>query len=142
MAVFAALAIVLVAVALHLNNKKYSFEAGSAPKPKNPVVDFYQGNHAFAKKVKEEKEGASSADIPVDGANEDFQISLQAQMASMNEKLEKMRSQKLVEEPPIPLPDKTASPVPAIGVRPTDSRKFHAPLEFNGMLPKSLQESK
>jgi len=59
MAFFAALIIVLVAVALHLNNKKYSFEAGSASKTKTPVVDFYQGNQAFAKKVKEEKEGPS-----------------------------------------------------------------------------------
>jgi hypothetical protein len=142
MAVFAALAIALVAAALYLNNKKYSFEAGSSPKAKTPVVDFYQGNQAFAKKVKEEREGPSSPDLPVQGANEDFEISLQAQMASMNEKLEKMRSQKLVEEPPIPLPDKGARPVPVIGVRPTEIQKFNSPLEFNGMLPKPLQEAK
>jgi len=142
MAVFAALVIVLVAVALYLNNKKYSFQSGSAPKSRTPVVDFYQGNQAFAKKVKEEREGPSAADIPVQGANEDFEISLQAQMASMNAKLEKMRSQKLLEEPPIPVPEKGARPVPVIGVRPTEIQKFNSPLEFNGMLPKPLQEAK
>jgi len=74
--------------------------------------------------------------------NEDFEITLQAQMASMNEKLEKMRSQKLIEEPPIPVPDKGASPVPVIGVRPTEVEKFNSPMEFNGMLPKPLQQAK
>jgi hypothetical protein len=142
MGVFAVLIIVLVAVALYLNNKKYSFQTGSAPKSTTPVVDFYQGNHAFEKKVKEEKEGPSAADLPVQGANEDFEISLQSQMASMKEKLEKMRSQKLIEEPPIPLPDKGSRPVPVIGVRPTEVQKFNSPMEFNGLLPKPLQETK
>lgn len=142
MAVFAALVIVLVAVALYLNNKKYSFQSGSAPKTATPIVDFYQGNRAFEKKVKEEKEGPSLLDLPVQGASEDFQISLQAQMASMNEKLEKVRSQKLIEEAPTPVPEKVARPVPVIGVRPTEVQKFNSPLEFNGMLPKPLQEAK
>lgn len=142
MAIFAALVIALVALALYLNNKKYSFQSGTAPKSRTPVVDFYQGNEAFAKKVKEEREGPSAADLPVQGANEDFEISLQAQMASMNAKLEKMRSQKLLEEPPIPVPDKGARPAPVIGVRPTEIQKFNSPLEFNGMLPKPLQEAK
>jgi hypothetical protein len=142
MGVFAVLVIGLVAVALHLNNKKYSFEAGSASKTTTPVVDFYQGNHAFERKVKEERDGPSAADLPVQGVNEDFEISLQSQMASMKEKLEKMRSQKLIEEPPIPVPEKGARPVPVIGVRPTEMQKFNSPLEFNGMLPKPLQEAK
>ena len=142
MGIFAVLVIGLVAVALHLNNKKYSFEAGSARKTTTPVVDFYQGNQAFAKKVKQEREAPSATDLPVQGANEDFEISLQSQMASMNEKLEKMRSQKLIEEPPIPAPDKGVRPVPVIGVRPTEIEKFNSPLEFNGMLPKPLQEAK
>jgi len=142
MAVFAVLVIALVAVALYLNNKKYSLEAGASRKTTTPVVDFYQGNHAFQKKVKEEKEGPSSADLPVQGANDDFEISLQSQMASMNEKLEKMRAQKLIEEPPIPVPEKSTRPAPVIGVRPTEMQKFNSPLEFNGMLPKPLQEAK
>lgn len=142
MAVMALLFIVLVAVALRLNNRKYSFESSSPSKTTAPVVDFYQGNQAFNQKVREEKTGLTAPDLPVHGANGDMEISLQAQMASMNEKLERMRSQKLIEEPPIPEPDKGVRPVPVIGVRPTEIQKFNSPLEFNGMLPKSLREAK
>lgn len=138
----AALVIFLVTVALYLNNKKYSFAAGSAKRTTAPVIDFYQGNQAFTRKVNQEKSGSVTPDLPVQGANEDFEISLQAQMASMNEKLEKMRSQKLMEEPPIPVPDKGTRPVPVTGVRPADVQKFDSPMEFNGMLPKPLRETK
>jgi hypothetical protein len=32
-----------------------------------------------------------------------------------------------------------AKPAPIIGVRPTETKNFKSPLEFNGMLPKTLQ---
>jgi hypothetical protein len=138
MGIIAILVLVVGAVALKLNDKKYSFSGSLGKKSVAPMVDFYQGNHAFSKKVKEERSGSRSSDVPVPEANDDFEISLQAQMASMNQKLEKMRSQKLLEEPPIPMPDKGVQPAPIIGVRPTDVKNFKSPLEFNGMLPKTL----
>ena len=57
----------------------------------------------------------------------------------MSEKLETMRSQKLLEEEPIPLPEKVRKPDPLTGVRPTEIKNFNEPLEFNSMLPKALQ---
>jgi hypothetical protein len=142
MVVVAVLVIVLVVVVLQFTNRKYSFDPGSAPKSVAPVVDFYQGNQAFNRKVLEEKAGLTATGLSSQGANEDFEISLQAQMASMNEKLEKIRSQKLIEEPPLPLPDKGKSPLPVLGVRPAEMQKFNSPLEFNSALPKPLHESK
>jgi hypothetical protein len=139
MGIIALVILTLVAAALYLNNKKYSFNGSLGKKSVTPMVDFYQGNQAFSKKVKEERAGSRTLDTPVPEANDDFEISLQAQMASMNQKLEKMRSQKLLEEPPIPMPDKGAQPAPIIGVRPTETKNFKSPLEFNGMLPKTLQ---
>jgi hypothetical protein len=142
MMIAAAVIISVVIAALCINNKKYSFTSDSAAKTTTPVIDFYQGNQAFNRKVKVEKEGAAIHDLPSQGANEDFEISLQAQMSSMNEKLEKMRSMKFVEEAPIPQPDKGARPEPLIGVRPADIGKFDSPLEFNRMLPKPIQQAK
>jgi len=139
MGIIALVILTMVAAALHLNNKKYSFNGSFGKKTVTPMVDFYQGNQAFSKKVKEERAGSRTLDTPVPEANDDFEISLQAQMASMNQKLEKMRSQKLLEEPPIPMPDKGKQPAPIIGVRPTETKNFKSPLEFNGMLPKTLQ---
>lgn len=138
MGIIAVLILFLVAAALYFNNKKYSLDELAGKKSVTPMVDFYQGNHAFSKKVKEERSGSRSSDVPVPEANDDFEISLQAQMASMNRKLEKMRTQKLLEEPPIPMPDKGVQPAPIIGVRPTDGKNFKSPMEFNGMLPKTL----
>jgi hypothetical protein len=139
MGIIAMVILTLVAAALYLNNKKYSLNGSVGKKSVTPMVDFYQGNQAFSKKVKEERAGIRTLDTPVPEANDDFEISLQAQMASMNQKLEKMRSQKLLEEPPIPMPDKGSQPAPIIGVRPTETKNFKSPLEFNGMLPKTLQ---
>ena len=139
MGIIAMVILTLVAATLYLNHKKYSLNGTVAKKSVTPMVDFYQGNQAFSKKVKEERAGIRTSDAPVPEANEDFEISLQAQMASMNHKLEKMRSQKLLEESPIPMPDKGAQPAPIIGVRPTETKNFKSPLEFNGMLPKTLQ---
>ena len=138
MGIIAMVILTLVAAALYLNNKKYSFNGSLGKKSVTPMVDFYQGNQAFSKKVKEERAGSRTLETPVPEANDDFEISLQAQMASMNQKLEKMRSQKLLEEPPIPMPDKGVQPAPIIGVRPTDGKNFKSPMEFNGMLPKTL----
>ncbi|MEY2905638.1 MAG: hypothetical protein RLZZ408_109 [Verrucomicrobiota bacterium] len=140
MIIIAMVILALGAAAMHLNNKKYSFNGSLGKKSVTPMVDFYQGNQAFSKKVKDEKTGSRTSDLPVPEANDDFEISLQAQMASMNQKLEKMRSQKLLEEPPIPMPDKGPQPAPIIGVRPTETKNFKSPLEFNGMLPKTLQQ--
>lgn len=142
MAGMAVLVIAVVVLALYLNNKKYTHQAGSAPKSIAPGIDFYQGNQAFIRKVKEEKSGVMANELPVQGATEDFEISLQAQMASMKEKLEKMRSQKLLEEPPIPAADKGLNPVPISGVRPAEIGRFNSPLEFNRMLPKQIQQAK
>lgn len=142
MLVFAVAVIVAVIVALQLNNRKYSFEAGAVPKTVTPDIEFYQGNRAFDRKVKEEKEGLITKEIPVQGASDDLEISLQAQMASMNDKLQKMRSQKLLEEPPLAQPGNTPGPVPIMGVSPAEMKKFNSPLEFNSMIPKSLQDSK
>ena len=139
MGILAVVVIVLVFTALSLNKKKYAIKPGSEKKSTAPEVDFYQGNQTFDRKVKEEKAGMMATDLPVQGATEDFEISLQAQMASMNEKLEKIRSQKLIEEPPVPLQDKGAHPAPVIGVSPTQIQNFSSPLEFNSMLPKPLQ---
>lgn len=141
LAVFAVVLIVVVVVALYMNNEKYSLQKGASRDTVAPVVDFYQGNRVFNRKVQEEKKAASVPNIPAEGANEDMEISLQAQMAGMNAKLEKMRTQKLLEEPPIPDQDMGSRPAPVVGARPTDVQKFNSPLEFNGMLPSSLKDT-
>ena len=135
----------LTCLGLYLTNKKYALKVGEdgIQKPKPAEIDFYQGNHAFSSKVAEEKasiDGSLKSDVlNVPGVNNDLEISLQEQMDSLKEKLEKMRTQKLLEEPPIPQPDKARSPEQVLGVKPTELRRFEAPLEFNSMLPKQLQ---
>jgi len=141
-AIIALVVLVVLAVTLHLTGKKYSFK-GEHKQANNPAIDFYQGNIAYRKKFQEEKDakaGLHQSDASIlQGANEDLEISLKDQMESMNAKLEKMRSQKLLEEPPIPPQDKGLTPTPILGVKPTDLKNFNAPVEFNGMLPKPLQ---
>ena len=142
MLIAAALTILVLVAALHLNNKKYSLKSDAAAKTTTPVIDFYQGNHAFDRKVKEEKEGSIPEALQAQGANEDFEITLQAQMSSMAAKLEKMRIEKAQEEAAPPLPDKGPLPVPVMGVRPAEMKKFDSPMEFNTMLPKAFREAK
>jgi len=141
-AIIALVVLVVLAVTLYLTNKKYSFK-GEHKQANNPAIDFYQGNIAYRKKFQEEKDakaGLHQSDASMlQGANVDLEISLKDQMESMNAKLEKMRSQKLLEEPPIPPQDKGLTPTPILGVKPTDLKNFNAPIEFNGMLPKPLQ---
>jgi len=143
LAVIALVVLVVTGLALSLTSKKYAFK-GHETQPDLPKVDFYHGNNAFSKKVQEEKDakaGLHQDEVGlVQGANEDLEISLKDQMESMNAKLETMRSQKLLEEPPIAPRNKGRTPDPVIGVRPTDLKNFNAPLEFNGMLPKLLQQ--
>ena len=145
MGVLALIVIAVTAYGLHLNNKKYSYKDGFSKKSSTPTIDFYQGNNAFAKKVLEEKgvekESSGVEVLSLPGGNNDMEISLKDQMASMNEKLEKVRAQKLIEEPPIPMPEKLQKPGLPLGVKPTDLKKFDNPLEFNGMLPKPLQRN-
>ncbi len=143
------LAIIVVAVtalALYLNNKKYSYKDGSSRKSATPIVEFYQGNNAFMKKVKEEKGAVKrnheDGGVAIPDAGEGMDISLKEQMASMEAKLEKIRAEKLIEEPPISMPDKLARPPMPLGLKPADLKKFDNPLEFNGMLPKPLQQAK
>lgn len=134
-------------VTLYLANKRYNFENAPKLKASTPVVDFYLGNNVFTKKFKEEKE-AKDTILETDSlaavapASDDLQVSLKEQMSSMNEKLEQMRARKLIEEAPLPLPNPVAKPpVMPLGVKPTDFNKFDSPLEFNGMLPKPLQQT-
>ena len=145
MGILAIIVIAVTAYGLHLNNKKYSYKDGFSKKSTTPVVDFYQGNNAFAKKVQEEK-GVEKESLGVEvpsfpGGNDEMEIPLKDQMASMNAKLEKVRAQKLIEEPPIPVPEKLKNPAMPLGVKPADLKNFNNPLEFNGMLPKTLQQT-
>ena len=145
LAFFALIVLGLTCLGLYVNNRRYSNKLRQevTQNTRSAEIDFYQGNHAFSSKVAEEKasiEGNLKTEVlNVPGANSDLEISLQEQMDSMREKLEKMRTQKLLEEPPIPQPDKVRAPEPVLGVRPTELRRFEAPLEFNRMLPKQLQ---
>lgn len=143
LAIVALIVLVVTGLTLYLTNKKYSFK-GHEKQSDLSKVDFYSGNNAFSKKVQEEKDakaGLHQSDIGlVQGANEDLEISIKDQMTTLNDKIEKMRSQKLLEEPPIALPDKGITPSPVIGVRPADLKNFNSPVDFNGMLPKSLQQ--
>ena len=142
LAIIAAIVLTVMVLTLYLTNKKYNFKGG-AKKVSTPEINFYQGNAAFLKKVQEEKDakaGVGKSDVEsIIGANEQLEISLKDQMQSMSEKLETMRSQKLLEEEPIPLPEKVRKPDPLTGVRPTEIKNFNEPLEFNSMLPKALQ---
>jgi len=146
MGIFALIIVAVTALALYLNNRMYSYKDGFSKKSATPVVEFYQGNNAFIKKVKEEK-GAVKKNLEDGGgaipdAGEGMDISLKEQMASMEAKLEKIRAEKLIEEPPISMPDKLARPPMPLGLKPADLKKFDNPLEFNGMLPKTLQQAK
>lgn len=145
MGVLALIVIAVTIYGLHLNNRKYSYKDGFSKKPSTPVIDFYQGNNAFTKKVQQEKgleKESLGGEVPsLLGGNDEMEIPLKDQMASMNEKLEKLRAQKLIEEPPIPMPEKLQKPALPLGVKPTDLKKFDNPLEFNGMLPKPLQQT-
>jgi len=146
--IMGALAVIVIAVtfyALHLNSKKYSYKDGFSKKSSTPVIDFYQGNNAFTKKVQQEK-GPDKEGLGVDmtslpGGNDVMEISLKDQMASMNAKLDKVRAEKLIEEPPISMPEKLPKPALPLGVKPSDLKKFDNPLEFNGMLPKPLRQT-
>ena len=134
-------------VALYLANKRYNFENAPKPKTSTPTVDFYLGNNVFSKKYKEEKEAKESlldneALGIVATTGDDLQVSLKEQMSSMNEKLEQMRARKLNEESPLPLPEiKAKVPGIPLEVKPIELKKFESPLEFNGLLPKSIQQT-
>jgi len=105
-------------LALKFTSKKYFFKS-EEKEISTPVIDSYQGNNDFRKKDQKEREAKSGTSrgkgLMIQGATEDLQISLNDQIASMNEKLEKLRSLKH-EETPIALPDS------------------------NGMIPKPLQQ--
>jgi hypothetical protein len=145
MGVLALIVIAVTIYGLYLNNKKYSYKDGFSKKSSTPTIDFYQGNNAFTKKVQQERgvenefSGVEVRSLP--GGNTDMEIPVKDQMASMNEKLEKIRAQKLIEEPPIPMLEKLQKPAMPLGVKPSDLKKFDNPLEFNGMLPESLQQT-
>jgi len=145
MGVLAIVVIAVTAYGLHLNNKKYSYKDGFSKKSSAPTIDFYQGNNAFTKKFQQEKgvekESSGVEVLSLPGGNNEMEIPLKDQMASMNEKLEKVRAQKLIEEPPISMPEKLQKPAMPLGVKPSDLKKFDNPLEFNGMLPKPLQQT-
>lgn len=139
MAAIAGVVLVLVLIAVKWNDKKYSVHGEMAKKTASPNLDFYQGNRTFSKVVNIEK------NRPVDSANPELSvvedamvIPLKDQMSSMQEKLEKIRSQRLVvEEPAEPEKDTGVRPEP---LKPMDEKNFSAPMEFNGMLPKQLRE--
>jgi hypothetical protein len=118
LAIVAVVVLMVTMLALKFTSKKYYFKS-KEKEISTPTIDLHQGNNDFRKKdqkEREEKAGASRGNgLMVQGANEDLQISLNYQMARMNEKLEKMRSLKH-EETPIALPDS------------------------NGMIPKPLQQ--
>jgi len=141
----ALIVITVIFISLHLSNRKYSYKDGFSKKSTTPIVDFYQGNIVFAKKVQQARglEKSSSEDeMPaILGASEGMDISLKDQMASMNAKLEQVRAQKLNEEPAISMPEKLANPALHLEIKPVDPKKFENPLEFNGMLPKPLQQT-
>jgi hypothetical protein len=145
MGVLAIVVIAVMAYGLYLDNKKYSYKDGFSKKSSMPTIDFYQGNNAFTKKIHQEKgveKESSGVEVPsLPGGNNEMEIPLKDQIASMNEKLEKVRARKLIEDPPIPMPEKLQKPAMPLGVKPFDLKKFDNPLEYNGMLPKSLQQT-
>jgi hypothetical protein len=141
MGISAVLIIVLIVAGLLVHNRKYHLASAGTLNTTAPVIGYYQGSMAFKRKFEEEKSGFSSPDFPVKGANGDLQISLRGQSSSMEEKIKVIREEKTKEEPLPPEPDRGLSPVPVLGVRPTDIRKFSEPPEFSKMLPKSLQNS-
>lgn len=146
MIILATLLLVLTVVALYLTEKKYEFEKAVKHNARSPEIDFYSGNNVFLKKFhaeKEAKQGILESDALIaPEVGVDTQVPLKEQMDSMNEKIEKMRAQKLVEDAPLPPPiAKPRIPSKTIGIMPTDVKKFENPLEFNGLLPKSLQQT-
>lgn len=99
-------------------------------------LNFHQGNHAFTKKMAEER-AAKASPMPSNsgqtnslqqGVTEDLEITLQQQISGMSQKIEKMRAMKDVEEPPPPPPDTGVIPVPV--VKPTFIQNFTAPKQF------------
>lgn len=114
LAIMPIVVLMVLAVTLYLTRKKYSFE-GEHKQANKPTIDFYQGNIAYRKKFQEEKDAKAglhqSESSMMQGANVDLEISLKDQMESMNAKLEKMRSQKLLEEPPFHLKTRDSLPL-------------------------------
>lgn len=141
-AIVALIVLTVTVISLTMANKKYSFK-GHEDSANNPMIKSYQGNDAFMKKVKQERDAKSGLSQPetilVQGANEDMQIPLKDQMATMNEKLDSMRSQKLREEPLSAPSDKESTPNSMNTLLPTDLNNFNAPQELSGMLPKSIE---
>lgn len=140
------LMVALTFVGLHFANKKFNFQNSVRPKTSTPVIDFYSGENAFSKKFHDEKEakiGVLGSDTLVgSGVGDGIEVSLKEQMDSMQEKMEKIRAQRLIDEASLPTPAPTPqSPAKLLGVRPTELKKFDNPLDFNGMLPKSLQQT-
>ena len=143
--VIAVLLIGLTGVLLHMGNKKYAEVAATMPAENTRVadatVDFYRGNYAFSKKIAEEraaKEAGLKALTPNPAATgQDFEISLQAQIQGMNEKLKKMRLENEVPDAPPP-PSDTGAPNPIV-IKPTNFQNFVAPADLNQTLPKALQ---
>jgi preprotein translocase subunit SecG len=146
MIILATLLLVLTVVVLYLTEKKYDFEKAAKHNSRSPEINFYSGNNVFFKKFHAEKEAKQgileSEALVAPEVAVDTQVPLKEQMDSMNEKIEKMRAQKLLEDPPLPPPvAKPRTPSKTIGIMPTDVKKFENPLEFNGLLPKSLQQT-
>jgi hypothetical protein len=116
--IVAVVVLTVTMLALKFTSKKYFFKS-EEKEISTPVIDSYQGNNDFRKKDQKERDAKAGTSrgkgLMVQGASEDLQISLNDQIASMNEKLEKLRSLKH-EETPIALPDS------------------------NGMIPKPLQQ--
>lgn len=143
MGIFALIAVALTFVILHLQKKHISSDNALKSGTSTPVVDFYSGNNAFSKKFHDEKdakEGVLGSNSLV-GADA-MEVPLKEQMDSLNEKMEKMRAQKLIDESMLPTP--VSTPVAAskiIGVKPVELNKFDNPLEFNGLLPKTIQQT-
>jgi hypothetical protein len=138
--------VALTLVGLHFANKKFNFDNASKLKTSTPVIDFYSGENAFSKKIHDEREAKSSVlgsdPLVGSGVRDEIEVSLKDQMDSMQEKMEKIRAKKLINEESLITPSPTPqSPAKLLGVRPTELKKFDNPMDFNGMLPKSLQQT-
>jgi hypothetical protein len=141
LAVVATAIVALLITCLILWKKNEDQQIASASKPVSPVVDFYRGNRVFDAKFKKEKAHAESSRDVTSASGEDLEVSLQDQMSSMHDKLEKMRLEKTKEEPPVQAPDRGAIPDQLMQVSPVDvSNNFTSPTEFLQNLPKSLQQ--
>lgn len=141
MAVIAILLVVMITVMVSVLRRSPQEGDSTLKKTISPTVDFYLGNRVFDQKVKKEKEHNLNPDSGTAELGAELQVSLQDQMTSMKEKLEKMRLEKSKEELPTPSIDRGDLPAQLIKVNPVDiSNNFISPAEFIQNLPKSLQQ--